>query len=43
MLQRRYLPELRKEVTLPSGNGCRNTNLKEYLLKEKVFLNLQYR
>jgi hypothetical protein len=34
-------PELRKgEVTLPSRNGCRNTNLKEYLLKEKGFLNL---
>jgi hypothetical protein len=42
MLQEHYLPELRKEeeVTLPSGNGCRNTNLKEYLLKEKGFLNL---
>ena len=39
MLQKHYHQELRKgEVTLPSRNGCRNTNLKEYLLKEKGFL-----
>jgi hypothetical protein len=25
---------------LPSVNGCRNTNLKEYLPKEKGFLSL---
>jgi hypothetical protein len=41
MLQKYYHPELRKEqVTLPSVKGCRNTNLKEYLLKEKGFLSL---
>lgn len=39
--KKHYHPELRKEqVMLPSVNGCRNTNLKEYLLKEKGFLSL---
>jgi hypothetical protein len=39
--KKHYHPELRKEqVILPSVNGCRNTNLKEYLLKTKGFLSL---